>query len=147
MFKPEEAEVTPDLRSTIKRILFTIARYMLGFLMTMGGLNGFLHFAHHPLPTLLLARQYMEALLNSHYMMGVALLQGIAGVLLLLNRFVTLALTVLAAIIFNILLYHATLETEGSGAAIVVSLLWLAVFVAHRSSFHELLSARTKQAS
>ena len=137
-----ETDVTSGIPSTVMRLSATIARYLLGFLMTMGGLNGFLHFAHHPLPTLILARQYMEALLNSHYMMAVAFLQGTAGILLLVNRFVPLALTVLAAFIFNILLYHATLEAEGSGAAIVVSLLWIVVFLRHRTSFKKLFRAR-----
>ncbi len=125
--------------STLKRVATASARYLLGFLMTMGGFNGFLHFANHPLPIPLLAKQYMEALLNSHYMMGVAFVEGVAGILLLANRYVALALTILAAILFNILLYHATLETEGTGAAIVVSLLWVIVFVRHRTAFRELL--------
>lgn len=84
----------------------------------------------------------MEALLDSHYMMAVAFLQGAAGVLLLVNRFVALALTILAAIIVNILLYHATLEIEGVGAAIVVFLLWIIVFIGHHTSFNALFSAR-----
>lgn len=120
----------------------TMARYLLGFLMTMGGLNDFLHFAKHPLPIPVLARQYMEALLNSRYMMGVAFIQTVAGILLLVKRFVPLALTLLAAIIYNVLLFHATLDKEGSGAAIVVSLLWVMVFVNYRPHFSQLLCAQ-----
>ena len=137
----DSIEAVPHSRvppSTVKRLSAASARYLLGFLMTIGGFNGFLHFAHHPLPVPLLAKQYMEALLNSRYMMGVAFVQGVAGMLLLANRFVALALTILAAILFNILLYHATLEAEGTGAAIAVSLLWIIVFIRHRTAFREL---------
>ena len=137
----DSTEAVPNSRvprSTVKRLSAASARYLLGFLMTIGGFNGFLHFAHHPLPVPLLAKQYMEALLNSRYMMGVAFVQGVAGILLLANSFVALALTILAAILFNILLYHATLEAEGTGAAIAVSLLWIIVFIRHRTAFREL---------
>lgn len=53
--------------STVKRVAVTTARYLVGFLMTWGGLNAFLDFAYHPLATLLLAKQYMEDLLNFPY--------------------------------------------------------------------------------
>lgn len=91
--------------STVKRAAITTARYLVGFLMTMGGFDAFLDFACHPLATLLLARQYMEDLLNYPYRVRVVYLQGIAGLLQLANRFVALELTIFAAIKLNILLY------------------------------------------
>ena len=83
----------------------------------------------------------MEALINSRYVMGVAFIQTAAGILLLVNRFVPLALTFLAAVIYNILLYHAILDKEGSAAAIVDSLLWAMAFVSYRTNFSQLLRA------
>ena len=136
-----ESDPTSVPLSTIMRVATATAHYLLGLLMTMGGLNDFLHFAHHPLPTLLLAKQYMEDLLNSRYMMGGAIFHGFAGIVLLINWFVTSALTILAAIIINLLLYHVTLEAEGFGAAIVVLLLWIVVFIRDRTSFRKLFKA------
>ena len=87
--------------------------------MTMGGLNAFLDYACHPLATLLLARQHMEDLLKYPYIVRIVRFQGIAGLLLLADRFVFLELTMLAALKFNMLFCLASLEAEGSGAAIV----------------------------
>ena len=61
---------------------------------TVFGLNGFLHFIPMQQPTGL-AGQYMGSLFLSHYLVVVFLLQLIGGVLLLVNRFVPLALLLL----------------------------------------------------
>ena len=64
----------------------------------------------------------------SHYMVLVFLLQLIAGVLLLTNRFVPLALAILAPIIVNILLFHSLMNPEGLPLALFVTVLWFVVF-------------------
>jgi hypothetical protein len=50
--------------------------------------------------------QYIGALFVSHYAVLVFLLQVIAGVLLLVNRFVPLAIALPGPIVVNILLFH-----------------------------------------
>ncbi|WP_263384503.1 hypothetical protein [Granulicella arctica] len=130
-----ESDPTSVPSSTVERIAITIVRYLVDFLMTWGGLNAFLDLAYHPSATLLVAKQYMEALLDLPYMVKVAFLQAIAGILLLIKCFVALALTVLAAINFNTTLYHATSQSKSSAAALVVYLLCTTVFMGHRVSF------------
>ncbi len=73
--------------------------------------------------------------------------QLIAGLLLLVNRFVPLALVVLAAIITNILLYHMAMDPKGIGAGILVTILWLLVYPAYRASFRILFSAKPEPAT
>ena len=73
------------------KIAVLIARFLLGLLFAVFGLNGFLHFIPMP-PPAGLAGQYMGALFLSHYLVVVFLLQLIGGLLLLANRFVPLAL-------------------------------------------------------
>jgi len=70
-----------------------------------------------------LAGQYIGALSQSHYLTVVFLLELIPGVLLLFNRYVPLALTVLAPVIVNIVLYHVFMEPAGLPMAIVASIL------------------------
>src|SRR5258708_32253958 len=70
------------------------------------GLNGFLNFIPFP-PPAGVAGQFMGALYVSHYLWVIFAFQVIAGVLLLLNRYVPLAVAMLAPMIVNILSFHA----------------------------------------
>ena len=117
------------------KIVVLIARLLLGLTFVVFGLNGFLNFlSMGPLPSGL-AGQFIGALFQSHYYYVVAGLQVIGGVLLLANRFVPLALVLLAPIIVNILLYHVFLNPAGIALAIFVTILWLIVFYGHRQYF------------
>ena len=125
------------------RIACTVARYLLGLMFTVFGLNGFLHFIPQPPPASPLALQYMTVMSMTHYFVPVFLLQLVAGLLLLANRFVPLALALLAPILVNILLYHGTMDPKGIGAGLLAVLLWLLVFYSVRSYFHGLFVAKT----
>jgi putative oxidoreductase len=117
------------------RIVSLIARFLLGLLFIVFGLNGFLGFLNMgPMPTGL-AGQFMGALIQSHYFWVVAALQVIGGVLLLAKRYVPLGLVLLGPVIVNILLYHIFLNPAGMGMAIAVTVLWLIVFYDEREHF------------
>jgi uncharacterized membrane protein YphA (DoxX/SURF4 family) len=117
------------------RIVALIARLLLGLIFFVFGLNGFLQFLDMgPMPTGL-AGQFIGALFQSHYLWIVAGLQVIGGALLLINRFVPLALVLLGPVIVNILLYHLLLNPGGMVLALVVTVLWFIVFYAHRQYF------------
>ena len=117
------------------KIVILIARILLGLIFVVFGLNGFLNFlSMGPMPTGL-AGQFIGALFMSHYYWIVAGLQVIGGLLLLVNRFVPLALVLLGPVIVNILLYHLFLNPAGVALAILVTILWLIVFYGHRQYF------------
>jgi putative oxidoreductase len=84
------------------KILNKVSRFLLGLIFLIFGLNGFLHFIPMPPPSGV-AGQFFGALFVSNYLVPIFGLQVISGALLLVNRFVPLALTILAAIIVNIL--------------------------------------------
>jgi putative oxidoreductase len=122
------------------KIAATIARYLLAIMFVVFGLNMFLHFIPTPpIPPSPLA-DFNHALSASHYDLAVGFFQVASGVLLLINRFVPLALTILAAIIVNIDLTHITMAPSGLPMAAVVSLLWLLVFLRMRSNFAGIFS-------
>ena len=123
------------------KITTVIARFLLGFTFLVFGLNGFLHFIHQPPPTGT-AGQFLGALFVSHYLVPIFLLQVISAVLLLGNRYVPLALTLLAPIIVNILLIHTLMLPSGLPLALVVTVLWIVVFLSVRSAFSGLLQQR-----
>ena len=118
-----------------------IARFLLGLIFLTFGLNGFLHFIPATLPTGT-AGQFVGALFVSHYLVPIFLLQIVSAVLLLINRYVPLALTLLAPIIVNILLIHILMLPSGLALAIVVTVLWIVVFLSVRFAFAGLLQQR-----
>ena len=123
------------------KIITVIARFLLGLIFLVFGLNGFLHFIPSP-PLTGTVGQFVGALFVSHYLVVVFLLQLIAAILLLINRYVPLALTLLAPIIVNILLIHTLMAPSGLPLALIVTVLWILVFVSVRSAFAGLLRQR-----
>jgi putative oxidoreductase len=111
-----------------------VARLLLGLIFLVFGLNGFLHFIPMPLPSGV-AGQFMGAIFVSRYLLVVASLQVLTAVLLLINRYVPLALALLAPIIVNILLFHVLMAPSGIALAVIVTVLWSLVFVGVRSAF------------
>jgi len=125
------------------KIVTLIARLLLGLVFVVFGLNGFLNFlSMGPMPAGL-AGQFVGALVLSHYFWVVAALQIAGGALLLVNRFVPLALVLLGPVIVNIILYHVFLNPTGAPLAIVVVILWLIVFYRHRQYFSGIFVQRT----
>jgi putative oxidoreductase len=123
------------------KITSIIARFPLGLIFLVFGLNGFLHFIPSPPPSGT-AGQFFGALFVSHYLVSIFLLQVISAVLLLVNRYVPLALTLLAPIIVNILLIHTLMLPSGLPLALLVTALWIVVFLSVRSAFAGLWQQR-----
>jgi hypothetical protein len=123
------------------RIASIIARYLLGLIFLVFGLNGFLHFIHMPPPTGL-AAQFGGAIFVSHYWVVIFGVQVIGAVLLLVNRFVPLALVLLGPVIVNIFFFHALMAPEGLPLAIVVVALWVILAVRYKQYFAGLFVQR-----
>ena len=102
-------------------------RVLLGAAFLFFGLNILLHFLNQPMPTGD-AGQYAEILAKSGIMRVVGVLQVIGGLLLLVGRYVPLALTILAPIIVNILLFHLLL-LGGAGIAPALLVTILEIFL------------------
>src|SRR5271169_4698963 len=119
-----------------------VARYLLGLMFTVFGLNGFLNFIHQPPPTNPLTLQFLVSVSESHFAAFFFAIQVLGGLLLLSGYFVPLALTVLAAELYNILAFHLTLAPASIGPALVASVLWVLVFVQYRASFKDVLAAK-----
>ncbi len=87
----------------------------------------------------------MGALYDSHYLWVIFAFQVVAGVLLLVNRYVPLAVAVLAPVLVNILVFHITMAPAGLPMAIFVALLWAVIFVDVRQAFSGLFQSRLQQ--
>jgi hypothetical protein len=123
------------------RIASLIARYLAGVIFLVMGLNGFLNFIPLPPPGGV-AGQFMGTLYVSHYLWVIFAFQVIGGLLLLVNRYVPLAVAILAPVIVNILTFHVLMAPSGLPVALLVAILWTAIFIEVRPAFSALFQSR-----
>jgi putative oxidoreductase len=136
---PEQAQ-----SKSFTRFLPAIGRVLLGLPMVIFGLNGFFNFIPPP-PTPLPAgaAAFAGALFNTGYMMQlIGATQLISGLMLLANRFVPLALVLLAPFFVNSLAFHIFLEHSGLPMALIFCALELALAWTYRRAYTTLLTAR-----
>jgi putative oxidoreductase len=113
------------------KIASLIARLLLGLIFLIFGLNGFFHFIPMPPPTGI-AGQFFGAIFASHYWVIIFGVQVVGGLLLLLNRFVPLALVLLGPVIANIFFFHTFMAPSGFPLATVVVVLWAILAVRNK---------------
>jgi putative oxidoreductase len=123
------------------RVAGLIARYLLGLIFVVFGANGFLHFIPMPPPPGV-AGQFMGALFVSHVLVVIFLLELIGGILLLVGRYVPLALVLLGPVIVNIVLFHVFMAPSGLPLAAVVVILWVLTAWTVRSAFAVIFKSR-----
>jgi uncharacterized membrane protein YphA (DoxX/SURF4 family) len=133
-------------RRSLARYLPTIARVLMGLMFLIFGLNGFLHFIPEPkTPMPEGAKAFAGALMNSGYMFPMVMgTQLLVGVLLLLNRFVPLALALIAPVVVNIIAFHVFLAPSTIGPGVVVLILELYLAWAYRNAYRPMLGLRAK---
>lgn len=136
---------TPESPSRFARIAAHTARILLGLVFFVLGLGGLLNWFPPPPPETLPPKlvAFDAGLRSSGYLFE--LIKGTEaamGLLLLLNRFVPLALVILAPIVLNIVLVHVLLAPAGLPIAIVVLALELYLAWVHRRAYSALLTAR-----
>lgn len=116
------------------RHVVLVLRLTLGVMFLVYGLNGLLHFFSSAQPTGD-ALTWMGIMAGHHWMNFVGVLELVAGLLLVVGRFVPLALTLLAPVIVNILLYHALLWPHGYVPALIVLALEVILLALYWRSF------------
>jgi uncharacterized membrane protein YphA (DoxX/SURF4 family) len=121
-----------------------VARILMGLVFLVFGLNGFLNFI--PQPTTPMPKEavaFAEALRQTGYMMPLVMgTQLLVGVLLLLNRFVPLALALIAPIIVGIICFHLFLAPATIGPGLAVLFLELYLAWSYRDAFRPMLGMR-----
>src|SRR3954463_4086983 len=127
----------------VMKIASAIARYLAGVIFLVFGLNGFLNLIPLPPPGDI-AGQFMGALYASHYLWVIFAFQVISAVLLLVNRYVPLAVALLAPVIVNIVAFHALMAPNGLPLALFVAVLWALIFIGARPAFAGLFQSRSQ---
>ena len=117
------------------KITVTIARILLGLVFFAAGLSGFLLIAHPPAPPPGLAGAFQDVFFRSRWALFVDGVELIAGIFLLSNRYVPLAVVLLGAVIANIIVFHVTMQPMGLPIAAIVAALWGVVAAQYRPTF------------
>lgn len=118
----------------------SVSRILLGLVFVLAGASGFLLIANPPPAPPGLAGAFQHVFFASRWVLFVDGVELIGGTLLLANRYVPLALTMLGAVIANIIVFHITMQPMGLPIALVVALLWAVVATRFRSSFAPLIA-------
>lgn len=114
-------------------IASTIARIFLGLLFVLVGLVPFVFQSPPPQPGI--AGIVNHALFASHWMMFVGFAQLLIGISFLSNRFVPVALIMMAAFLYNSYAFHLTTSPALLPLPIVATVLWLLVALPYRALF------------
>jgi putative oxidoreductase len=125
------------------KILVLVVRILLGFVFAFFGSNLIFHFL--PTPTMPPGpmKDFNTVLFTTHYIVVVGVFQLLPGLLLLINRFVPLALAMLAPMLVNILTTHLLVAKSGLfPIPVLVTLMWAFLFWRLRASFAGLFEPR-----
>jgi uncharacterized membrane protein YphA (DoxX/SURF4 family) len=131
-------------KKSFTRFFPHIARVLMGLVCMLFGLNGFLNFIPAPAPKDLTADMVTVSmgLMKGGFMNVVSVVEILAAVLLLANRFVPLALTLLAPILVGILTFHIATSPGMIVPGIVLSLIELYLAWSYRKAFCPMLAAK-----
>lgn len=120
----------------------TIVRILLGLMLVIFGLNKFLQFMEMP-PMPEAAGEFMGALVKSGYVMViVAVVEIIAGILILVNKFQALALVILFPVLLNAFLFHLFLDIKGIGGSAFAIVMNIFLLYANKEKYKELFSIK-----
>ena len=121
------------------KIASLIARILLGLVMVFAGVTG-LFMTPPPMPGVVgLFNALMYA---THYMNFISFAQLVIGVLLLINRFVPVALIMLAAFTYNSFAFHITMFPAALWAPVLLVILGTLVALPYRRDFAPIFQAR-----
>lgn len=124
------------------KIIGMIARYLMGAIFVFGGANHLFNFLPSgPIPSGP-AGEFMHGMMATGYLYVVGVCEAVPGLLLLIGRFVPLALLVLAAVIVNINVTTALMAPVGLPMGLFLILLWILAALQVRPVLIPLLKAR-----
>ena len=119
--------------------VFMALRILLGVFVLVFGLNKFLHFI--PMEEMSAdAGAYFGALVNSKTLTLVALVEIVAGLALIFNKFGALFALILMSISVNAVLFHAVLEPGSIAGALVLLVLNIIVIYGYKDKYKDLLN-------
>jgi len=118
--------------------IFMIVRILLGLFVLVFGLNKFLHFIPMEAPTGD-AATYFGGLMSSKTIILVAVVEIVAGLALIFNKYGALLALILMSVSVNAVLFHAVLDPANSAGAIILLVLNTLVLYGYKDKYSSLL--------
>ncbi|WP_431123170.1 DoxX family membrane protein [Flagellimonas flava] len=120
--------------------VFLVVRILLGLFVLTFGLNKFLHFIPMgEMPEAVMG--YFGALSSTQTLNLVAVVEILAGLALILNKYGALMSVILMSVSVNAVLFHATLAPDGIGPAVGLLILNIAALVGYKDRYKDILRA------
>ena len=119
--------------------VFMVLRILLGLFVLVFGLNKFFHFIPMEAPTGD-AGAYFGALMSTNTLTLVAIVEILAGISLILNKYGALMALILMSVSINAVLFHAALDQGGIGGAAGLIILNVAVLFGYKDKYKALLN-------
>ena len=119
--------------------VFMVLRILLGLFVLVFGLNKFLHFI--PMGEMSQeAGAYFGALVSTKTLTLVAVVEIVAGLALIFNKFGALWALILMSVSINAVLFHATLDPAGIAGSLVLLILNILVLYRYKKKYKDLLN-------
>lgn len=121
--------------------VFMVLRILLGLFVLVFGLDKFLHFVpidHSGMSESALG--YMQGLADAKTTYLVGLVEVLAGLSFLLNKYGALMALILMSISINAVLFHATLDPATIPGALILLVLNITVLIGYKDKYKALLS-------
>ena len=118
--------------------VFLVLRILLGLFVLVFGANKFLDFLPPP-EVGDAAMNYFGALAGTQTLTLVAIVEVLAGLALIFNKFGALMSVILMSVSVNAVLFHATLEPGGIGPAVALLILNVLMLVGYKDKYQEML--------
>ena len=123
------------------KIAVIIARILLGLVFLVSGLNNIHPFK--PMPPIPGDAGTLSTIMYTHgWLTFHGLLEVIAGVLLIVGRYVPVGLVILGPILVNILVFHVTLMPAGIGPGLVCAVLEVFLIWAYWPAFRGIFTPK-----
>ncbi len=116
-----------------------VVRILLGLMLVVFGVNKFYKFLPDPEGMSEAAGAYFGALVASKTMTMVAVVEILAGLSLLLNKYVPLMAVILMSVSVNAVLFHAVLDPGNILPALILLILNIVVLYGYRNHYDGLL--------
>ncbi len=118
-----------------------IVQIVLGLFLIVFGVNKFLNFMPSPENMSQSAVDFMSAIYNTGYLFKfIGFVEIVAGILILINKWVPFALLLIAPIIVNIILFHLALDMGSIMPGAVIFILIVYLFYYHWNKFESLFT-------
>ncbi|WP_298760305.1 DoxX family membrane protein [uncultured Psychroserpens sp.] len=121
--------------------VFLVLRILLGLFVLVFGANKLVPDGFLPMPELSGdAGAYFGALASSKTLLLVAIVEVVAGLALIFNKFGALLALILMSVSVNAVLFHAVLDPGGIGGALALLVLNIAVLIGYKDKYKALLN-------